>query len=184
MQTQDSEGFARFYFEAVRNAKKSEAAGRDIFDQKVFVSVTFPGRRDFEFRGEASDDHKKRFARAWDAFRAAETEPMEGTPLKLVPIMSVDAIAHLSSVHIHTLEAFAALTADDLKAFPAELQSLHKRALAYLDAAQDKGALAARFAKAQQELDATRADLSEALATIKTLKGEVAALEKLVKKAS
>lgn len=180
----DTEPFARFFYEAEKDKTASLKAGRDVFKQAEYISITFPGRKDFEFRGPATEDHLKRFHKAYEAFKMQEAEPESGTPLKMVPIMSVDAIAHLATAGIKTLEAFTGMTKQDLEAFPSEIRDLHKRSLAYLEAATDKGALAGKYARAVSFNEALEKDLKEARDTITDLKREVAALTKLVKKAS
>lgn len=175
-----NEPFARFYYQAEKDKPASKEAGREIFKQVPYLKVVHPGRKDYELVTSATDEHKKRYPKAWEAFLEAEKEPESGTPLKMVPIMTVDAIAFLKAIDVKTLEAFAGLQKDDVQGLPTDIQELHKRAQLYLEAASDKGALANKFAQAQKEVDALSEDLKEARATIADLKKEVATLTKLV----
>lgn len=175
-----NEPFARFFYQAEKDKQASTEEGRDIFRQVEYVSVTHPGRKDYELVTAATEEHKTRFAKAYEAFKESEKEPEAGTPLKMVPIMSVDAIAQLKAAGIKTLEAFAGLCEDALSVFPPEIADLHKKALTYLEAATDKGALAAKFSKAVQENEALKADLEEARRTIADIKRENETLQKLL----
>lgn len=175
-----NEPFARFFYQAEKDKQASTEAGRDIFRQVEYVSVTHPGRKDYELVTAATEEHKTRFAKAYEAFEESEREPEAGTPLKMVPIMSIDAIAELKAAGIKTLEAFAALTEEERAVFPPEISELHKKALTYLEAATDKGALAGKFSKALQENEALKADLDEARKTIAELKRENETLQKLL----
>lgn len=167
------EPFASFFYDAVVDKKASEEAGRDIFKQVEMIRVVKPGDKTYELVVEATEEHQKRFPQAYRRFKDTEAKPESGTPLEMVPPLTPLTIAHLKAMGVKTLEGFAGLEMDKVDMLPAEVRDQHKTALAYLEVASDKGALAGKYAKLVTINEALEEDLAEARATIEALKRQV-----------
>lgn len=184
MSEQTKAPFAKFFWQAEKDAAASADEGRPIFKKVEYVKITHPGRRDYELVTEATDEHKTRFARAYEAFKEAEEEPEDGTPLKMVPIFTVDVIEHLKLAGIKTLEKFVSLTDQEIQAFPSSVSDLKKPAMAYLEAANDKGALAQKFAKSEEIRQALEDEIQTLKESLKKADGEIQTLKDLLAKGS
>ena len=63
-----------FFTEAVRMDFKSKQAGRDIFEDREFVRILIPGDRRSAPVEPVGDEHKKRWPREYEAFKAGRPE--------------------------------------------------------------------------------------------------------------
>ena len=99
-----------FYMRAVRNAARSEAEGRPVFDEAAYVRVLVPGDRNSVVDRRAVDDDRERWPGQWAAFLAKRERPA-GTPIEHWPYLTVARVAELKALGLLTVEQVAA--ADD-----------------------------------------------------------------------
>lgn len=113
----DTSLYAEFYDEEIYNTFRSDAEGRAIFDRVVYCKIIFPADRlkTFIEKVKMNDDnfgpsHPRRFPRQWAAYQAQHEQVPDGMPLEQWPPMTKQRVRELKSMHIHTVEAVAALT--------------------------------------------------------------------------
>ncbi|CAB4187813.1 hypothetical protein UFOVP1169_9 [uncultured Caudovirales phage] len=70
-----------FYREKHINQKKSQQAGRSVYDEYDAAKFLVPGDNTYEHRERVTDEHKRRFARQWAAYEAGK-EQVNGMPLE------------------------------------------------------------------------------------------------------
>lgn len=176
----DNEPFARFEWRAVEDKPASREAGRAIYKNVEYCRVIQPQNKNFEFFGPATDQLKKQFAVAYQHFVNQGEKPSNGTPLETVPIFKPADIEGLKACNIKTLEAFAGINPYEVERDYPDFRDLHKQALAYLEAAESKGALAGKYAKALEQLEETNRDLMSVRGALAAAKDELEAMKKAV----
>ncbi len=99
-----------FYMRAVRNAARSEAEGRPVFDEAPYVKVLVPGDRNSIVDRRVGDSDRERWPGQWAAFLARRERPA-GTPIGHWPYLTVARAAELKALELLTVEQVAG--ADD-----------------------------------------------------------------------
>lgn len=124
---------AAFYYQPVRLKKKSEEAGRDIFEDRVYILILSPGQSKTEMRREAKDIDKQEYPEAWKAFQEGKGEPLVGTPVELLPGMTPSRIKELHAVHVRTIEQLAAVPDQNLRNLGHDAHTLRNKAAGFLE---------------------------------------------------
>lgn len=130
----DKRLFVQFYMEPVKNAVKSAAEGRPIFDEVPMVKIITPGSRDVMVT-RANAQYQQRFPRQWEAFQRNIAQTVDGTPLEQVPFLTVSQVAELKALNVLSLEQLAGLSDAVLHRFMGA-QKMKQQAQTYLDAAK------------------------------------------------
>lgn len=152
-----------FFKSAVKNEMKSVEAGRPIFDEIDLVKIMSPGSRD-SFIGDATPDYQMRFPQQWARYRANQSQEDVGTPLNMLPWLTVAQIEEFKVLNVRTVEQLAGI-ADSMAQKFMGFQSLKQKAQAYLDAASD----AAPVHKMQAELQKRDDEIEKLKATVANL---------------
>lgn len=105
----DASLFVEFFRAAERNNFRSTEAGIPQYDSVVMVKIVQPGERDAAVM-RATDLHKMRFPRQWEAFENQQDQQASGMPLVVLYDGQPDLIANLKAAKIHTVEQLAGLT--------------------------------------------------------------------------
>lgn len=107
----DEQLLVKFFMRPLQNDAKTREAGRPIFEEVPYVSIKQPGQKDSEVIAPASDRHKKRFPRHWQAFQARESqEAVSGTPLEHWSGITRSMVEELRFLNVHTVEQLANLS--------------------------------------------------------------------------
>lgn len=131
---------------------KSQQAGRPIYEDRDFISITYAGGKSVNKRevkleqgnnGEPSDP--ERFPRQWEAFRRQAEQAQTGTPLEVVPWMTKSQVFELKAQKIYTVEALANVPDSALNISGG--RGLRDKAQKYLSAADDGAAFSILEAK-------------------------------------
>lgn len=163
------QNYAKFYVEAVKNNNKSREAGRDIFDDKVFILILCPGQMKGETRRPMQDKDKVEYAQAWADFQNGNKEPtVSGTPIEYLGIAPSRA-KELRAVHIYTVEQMADCPDTAIKSVGMDFNTLKARAAALLS-------------KSTPELEQLRRQAAEQAEQIAALTAQLAELTKPKKK--
>lgn len=154
---------ARFYKQAEQNNFRSQAEGRPIFDEFVWVSILIPGDKNTKIERRMTEEDKARFPLAWRRYQQAETVSEVGTPIEQWPRVSVSQVAELKYMNITTVEQLADLS-DAICQKMMGLVQLRTEAKAYITAAKD-GAhaqnLAAELAKRDEQIERLNEQVAE-----------------------
>jgi hypothetical protein len=136
------EGLAvKFMLLPYHNEQKSKEEGRPIFEEREYIEIRVPGRRDFQTK-LAHDMHKNRFPVHYAKFKARQGQEAEdGTPLTEYPGVTRGQVEELRFFNILSVEQLAAVADSSLKNMHGGLM-LKQKAAQYLEASKDNAAAA------------------------------------------
>jgi hypothetical protein len=141
---------------------KSKAAGHDVYKDVEFVKIAIPGDRNSLFFQPAEPTHRQRFPQAYAAYKQREKAPTEGMPIEQWAPVSRSVALNLKAIHIHTVEALAAVHDGHVDKIGANGRELRTKAQAWLAEARDGAAtqkLAADKQALQDQLSALQAQI-------------------------
>ncbi len=143
-----------FGLNPILDEAKTAAAGHEVYGETVFVRIAVPGDRNSLFFQPATDQHKKRFPQAWAAYTAREQQkPKEGLPVDMWAPISRSVALNLKAMHIHTVEALAAVHEGHIDKLGTNGRELRAKAIAFLEQAKDSAAVTKAAAKEKQLQD-------------------------------
>lgn len=150
----------RFYKRAVHMGALSDAAGRPIYEERIYIEIVIPSDTQTKsiIDREASEDDKRRFHRHWAAFEGGNERPVIGTPLEVWPQLDVAMVAMLKHSSVHTVEQLAALSDIQLTPLQPHGLALRQQAQGFLEAAKD-GALVSKLEAVNADLQAQLDDM-------------------------
>jgi hypothetical protein len=166
----DSGLFVQFETRAIEDEEKSRQEGRPIYKDVDFVIIHVAGDRltvrerqvDLVGNNRTPPDHI-RFPRQWEAFKAQKQQPVEGTPITEWPPVSKSLAMELKGMHIHTVEALAAVSDQNLTWLGA--RELREKAKAWLEKAKAGGDVS-RLVAENEQLKADMAALKAQMAAM------------------
>lgn len=106
---------AEFDIRAVRNNFRSQQEGRDIWEDREYITIFIPGDAKTVVEREATAEDKARFAREYNGWKEAGTNIQDGTPLKEWTRMTPALVRMLNSINIFTVDQLAGLVGNDAK---------------------------------------------------------------------
>lgn len=166
----------QFFYKEVQNPKKTEEAGRPIFDMRPYVRITIPGDQFHIPVVMVNDNHKNRWPEAWRRFNEeGEEEFVEGTPLGAWPLLNKAQVAELKALNIPTVEALADLNDKYLKM---GLRDLRDQARAFIEASSGDSAVGAKMAALEKSLEERDALIEDMKETMDMMSVELKALQK------
>lgn len=122
----------RFFYEDRQNQRKTEEAGRPIFDQIASISIQWPGG-DITVRAVEPRD-KAAYKDEWDSFQAGNEPVQHGLPLTEWALIPGSVVKELKYLGFHTVEQLAAAS-DEAKRKLGPIGNLIKKAADYLESA-------------------------------------------------
>lgn len=177
--------YLSFFYKAVEDRAESIKQGHYVTKDVAFVKVTRPGARDTsEFEvdtwlksvaanvaaGRCPNTWLGSFERAFKAWKSGEELPVDGTPLKTWPVLS--PAQRENAIHnagFRTVEDLAAAPDNTLDRLGIGGLNLKQKAIAWLAAARDKGALAEEVSALKTENASLKSALEELQATVQKL---------------
>ena len=163
----DKKLFVVFFREAVLNELKTTSEGRPIYDDVDMIRIHTPGSRD-TLVAPAHVGYQNRFPKQWAQYTQNVEQTASGTPLKVVPWLTVSQVAELATFHIKSVEQLAGMS-DNVATKFMNHHSLKQQASAFLEAA--KGA--APLLKMQKELETRDEQIAELQAAVKAMQAAV-----------
>ena len=126
---------ARFHVKAVEQTFRSQQEGRPIYEEQEFVEILIPGDRRSMVVERVNDEHKARWPREYEAFKAGREAPLEGTPLRNWPNsqMTTARVEELVYFNIRTVEELAAVSDLHLPNLGMGGRSLRQAAITFLE---------------------------------------------------
>ena len=165
----------RFKTEAVHLPFRSKEAGRPIYEDREFVEILIPGDRRSMAVEPVSDEHKARWPKEYEAFRAGKEAPLEGTPLADWPNSSLTRarVEELAHFNIRTVEHLAQVNDTQLGNLGMGARALREAARKFLEVSRAGTGPLERLVSENLDLkdDNARlaAELAEAQARLATL---------------
>lgn len=124
----DSKLFVQFYQRPYLDKAQSQSLGRPHYVSVDFVRIQQPGERDV-FDQPATDEHRGRFPKQWEAYRAGKADQIEGTLLAVLFPGNPDIVENLRYFKVFTVEQLAKLN-------DTQKQNIGMGAQQFVDAAQ------------------------------------------------
>lgn len=167
--------FVTFEQKPILDDEKSLIEGRPIYKDVDFVTIRVVGdntrvvERPVRFEPTGRDPSDlDRFPRQWAAYKNKQANPIVGTPITEWPPISKSMAMELKALNIHTIEALAELSDQNLRT---GFRDLRTKAQAWLKNAKDNSS----YLALQEENEKLRRDME-------ALKNQVENLAKKPKK--
>lgn len=142
--------------------------GRPIYKDEVYITIMVPGERDVVNRRAWEKDYE-RFPRQYAAFKNKQDQDVvSGTPLKMVPWLTLGQVKELEYFNCMTIEQLAAMPDSTAQKF-LQMNKLKQQAKDYIEAAKGAAPLVAmreEIAKRDNDIETLQrqvAELSKAL---------------------
>tara|TARA_R110000868_G_scaffold136052_2_gene348858 strand:- start:1251 stop:1889 length:639 start_codon:yes stop_codon:yes gene_type:complete len=167
----------RFYIHPTLSPGKTEAAGRPIVEDVVWVEISQPGNKLAVIRTPAEPRHIARFPRHYAAFKSRvsdDEEFLNGTPLTEWAGVTRSQVEEMRFFNIRTVEQLAAM-ADVNTGNIMGLAGLKQKAQKYLESATDTAA-----ANELETLRQSNAKMQEQVAQLMAAQDAVQSLDKTV----
>jgi hypothetical protein len=148
----------------VLDGKKTQEAGYDIYKDVEFVKIAVPGDRNSLYFQPAEKSHKARFPKAYAAFKERASQPNEGMPIEQWAAINRSLAINLKTLHIHTVEALAAVHDGHVDRIGSNGRQLREKAIAWLADAKEGAAtqkLATEKQALQDQIQALQAQMLE-----------------------
>lgn len=173
-----SPAIPQFFTEAVKLEWKSQQEGRPIFEDREFVRILIPGDRRSMAVEPVRDEHRQRWPREYEAFKAGLEPPLEGTPLGEWPVsmMTPARVQELLHFNIRTVEQLAAVNDAQLQNLGMGSRELRERARIWFEVARTGAAplerLIARTEDQAREIERLTRELKAAGAELAAFKNK------------
>ena len=128
----DNQLYVQFYKHAELDSFQSKQAGRKIFVEKVYIRILIPANRLNIVEREATDEHKQRFSRQWQAFLKGAEQLISGTPLSEIPGLTKSQELELRALKVETAEQLASIADSTAQLLGTGGPELKRRAQVYL----------------------------------------------------
>lgn len=170
----DAKLWVQFSHEAVHQVAKSEMEGRAIYKDVPFITIVFPAdktklvKRPVRMTEEESCGHPPdhiRFPRQWAAFKAAQEQGHDGTPIKEWAPLSGARAMELNAMGIYTVEQLSGVPDSAAANLGMGGRDLVNKAKAWLEQAKD-GTAVSRMSAQIAALEADNAGLKAQFAQI------------------
>lgn len=161
----------RFYIEPVKDELASARSGRPIFKDREMVEILMPGVAAYTVPVMAvNDEHRQRWPREYEGFRAGLEISPDGTPLEEWPRLTRGQVLELKALQFRTVEDVAAMTDTAMQRVGMGGHQLRQAAAAFLDDAV-AGALTAEL---QSKIDMVESENA-------ALKQQVSELDRMMR---
>ena len=167
--------FVQFYFKPVERGNSDD--GLPFYEDQVYIKITRDATHSVERK--ANEDDYERFEELHKKFLKATSghKTVEGYPLHLWSVLTPAQIQNFNARDIYTVQELADLSETKLKKMPREVSTLRDQAVLFVELA---GAGEGLTKKAK----ALKAENTELLDQVNTLKARVTSLEGMLQKES
>lgn len=125
----------RFFMETRQNKFRSETEGSPRFDDIEMVEILIPGDRLSTSVQQVKDEHRRRWPKAYAAFKEGQEAPVDGTPLEQLPGITKARVEELRYYHVRAIEQLASMPDELLmKAAPMDGRGLRDKAKRWVEA--------------------------------------------------
>jgi hypothetical protein len=131
-QQADAGLLVRFEWADVPDADATEKAGYPQFRRRERVCIRIPGRDErFDW---VKEEHRRRFPRAYAAFKAGTPEKIDGTPLSDWPGTNKNEVSMLGHYGVLSVEQLAGTSDESISLMGHGVRPIRDRAKAWLEA--------------------------------------------------
>lgn len=101
---QDGSNHPRFFTDQIQDIVASENMGRPIFREEERVEIIMPGNPHTRPVARVTDEHKQRWPKEYEAFKAGLEISVDGTPLEEWSILKRSQVLELKALGFKTVE--------------------------------------------------------------------------------
>jgi hypothetical protein len=123
---------AEFVFEPIMLTFQSKEAGREIWEDRVFIRINVKGNDKMEVFRQAGEHDLRRFPLQYRAFQEGQAQAKRGTPIERLPGVTPAMAKMLRNVHITTVEDLTEVADVNLPHLGIGGSELRRRAAEYL----------------------------------------------------
>lgn len=138
----------------------AKAAGRPIHRQLEYIIIQTPGDRNNIPDKPVTDEHRKRYAQEYAAFKLGREKEMVGTPLASLPGFDVTRVDELAYFGVRTVEDLAGVSDGNAQGMGNGILKERQRATEFLEAASGRAPMT--------ELQRERDELAEKLESLQS----------------
>lgn len=156
--------YVEFYEDALEIPFRSEQEGRPVYEQREFVRIMVPGDSTNIIEVPATAAHKEQFPKHYARFKTGQKEIVDGTPLKMWPVINRSQVKEAEFFEVHTVEQLAELSDSICKRMGMGYMELRGKARAWLLSAKDSAVVtrqAAENDRLQAEIEALKSQIAE-----------------------
>jgi hypothetical protein len=161
---EDAALLVRFEWMDVVDVDATKTNGYTTYKQKEFVRIRIPGSHE-ERVLKVKDEHKRRFPRAWAAFKAGDANAINGTALKECPLLNATEVSMLNHHSVVSVEQLAALSDENISGMGHGVRLLKERVKPWHEARKSAKPMAELRAELEEERQ-KRQSLEERLAAL------------------
>ena len=161
--------YPRFFLDSVEDPRASVEAGRPIFRDEERVEIIMPGNPYTRPVQRVTDDHRRRWPKEYEAFKAGQQISAEGTPLEHWPRLKRSQVLELKALGFQTVEHVAKMDDQAIGRVGMGGRQLRDLARAFLDDAAHAAEverLADANTRKDAELDALRRQVDDLRRTL------------------
>lgn len=155
----DDQLLIKFFRHPELSQIKSKANGVPVYDDVDMISVIQPGEKE-EVKVVATDMHKRRFPKQWEAYKSGQDQAQSGTPLDHLFPAEPGAVLTLRAFNVFTVQQLANLSDTAMINIPMG-RTLADKAKAYLASASAGQNFHTMQDSMQRQIDALKAALAE-----------------------
>jgi hypothetical protein len=149
----------------MKDEKKTLEEGREVYVDVEHVKIAIPGDRNSLYLQPATDSHRRRFPKAYEAFKNRNVEVKEGLPLEHWAPLPKSMVLTFKAAHVHTVEALAAIHEGHIDKFGFVARKWRDMAKAHLESAKDS-AHALKVEEEKRQLQEKLRVMSEQIAAL------------------
>ncbi|MFK7943730.1 MAG: hypothetical protein AB8B85_12570 [Paracoccaceae bacterium] len=171
---------AQFYSDSVIDGPASVEAGRLVYKNEEFVTITVPGEAGTNVTQKVTDRHRQMYPDQYAHFqRGAAEDFVEGTPLAEWPLIGRAMVMNLKVMNVYSVEQLAAMSDSNLMSVGMGGTQLRQKAIEWLGMASDSAA-PMRVASENTALLQEVANLRAQLTTLQQQSDQMAAVNRTV----
>jgi hypothetical protein len=159
---------ANFFLDKVLLGFKSREAGREIYEDREFVSIRVKGQDKMEVVREVTEQDKQRFGQQYWRFKQGQEQAKVGTPIERLPGMTPSTIHLYKQNNIKTIEDLSEVADSNLQNLGPGARELQRQAQEFIS----NGKVANLALEKKVEEQATA--LSEAMELIRAMQAQLA----------
>lgn len=169
--------YVRFEKVPTEDRAASIQAGRTVMKDVDYVVITAVGTKDEVPRecsswlpyikqqvqeGRLPAAHYEHYVRSYEAWKKNEELPVDGTPLKVWPVITPAQLKNCLAANVRTVEDLAAINAEATQRIGMGAQELKLKAVTWLKASKDVGAVVQNNSALMTEVARLKAQLAAA----------------------
>lgn len=163
---EDTGTFISIYTRAMRMNKKSEDAGREIYEDRIYIKIEPPGQKKSIVDRAITAADKLRFVAAWQKFESGKESTEGGTPIERLGDLPMSRYKELRAAGFRTIEQLSNAPATNINFIGPDSLNLRKAAKLFL-AGQTEDSV--KLSEIEAENVSLRSDMAEMKQTLEKL---------------